>query len=82
MAKANTDELVEEVEHIRLRLAGTVDELIDRTNPKNAARRSLINFKSRFVTDEGAPKMETIIPVALGVVGFIGALILIRRIVR
>ena len=82
MAKADTDELVEEIEHIRLRLAGTVDELIDRTNPKNVARRSLSNFKAKFVTEEGEPKMETIIPVVLGAVGFIGVLVLIRRIVR
>lgn len=82
MAKADTDELVDEIEHIRLRLAGTVDELIDRTSPKKVVRRSLRNFRARFVTEEGEPKMETIIPVVLGVVGFIGALVVIRRIVR
>ncbi|MGZ8690620.1 MAG: DUF3618 domain-containing protein, partial [Aeromicrobium sp.] len=30
--------MVDEIEQIRLRLAGTVDELVDRTNPKNIAR--------------------------------------------
>lgn len=82
MAKANNDELVEEIEHIRLRLAGTVDELIDRTNPKNIARRTLSDVKAKFVTENGEPRMETIAPVALGLVGFIGVLVVVRRIVR
>ena len=34
MAKADSDELVNEIEQIRERLADTVDALIDRTNPK------------------------------------------------
>lgn len=82
MGKSETDQLVDEIERARLSLAGTVDQLVDRTNPKNIAKRSLSDLKAKFVSETGEPKMETIIPVALGIVGFVGALVLLRRIVR
>ncbi len=82
MAQPDTDALVEEIERTRLRLAGTVDQLIDRTNPKNIVRRTMHSTKVRFITETGEPKMEAIIPVALGVIGFVGVLYVIRRIVR
>lgn len=82
MAKAKNDDLVDEIEQIRARLAGTVDELIERTNPKTIVRRRVEDTKDHFVDETGSPRIENIIPVALGVLGVIGALILIRRIVR
>lgn len=82
MAKSETDQLVEEIERARLSLASTVDQLVDRTNPKNVARRTLANVKGKFVTEDGQPKMEAIMPVALGALGIVGALIVLRRIVR
>lgn len=82
MAKAKSDDLVDEIENIRLRLAGTVDELIDRTNPKNILRRRLEDTMAHFVDEDGSPRLENIIPVVAGAVAIIGALIVIRRIVR
>jgi hypothetical protein len=82
VAKAKSDDLVDEIENIRLRLAGTVDELIDRTNPKNILRRRLEDTKAHFVDEDGAPRLENIIPVVAGAVAILGALIVIRRIVR
>lgn len=82
VAKAQSDEMVDEIEQIRLRLAGTVDELVDRTNPKNIARRRVQDTKAYFVDETGSPRLENIVPVVAGAVAVIGALILIRRIVR
>ena len=82
MAKAKPDDLVDEIEQIRSRLAGTVDELIERTNPKNIMRRRIEDTKAHFVDETGSPRLENIIPVAAGAVAVIGALIVIRRIVR
>ena len=82
MGTSQTDELVDEIEVIRERLAGTVDSLVDRTNPKNIARRSLAGLKARFVDEQGSPRFETIVPVALGVVGVVAAAVVLRRLVR
>jgi hypothetical protein len=79
---AKNDELVDEIEQIRDRLADTVDALIDRTNPKHIARRSLVNLKGRFVAADGSPRMSTIGPLLGGTVAVVGAIIVIRRLVR
>lgn len=82
MAKAESDDLVDEIEQIRLRLAGTVDELIDRTNPKNIVRRRIEDAKAHFVDEGGSPRLENIIPVVAGTFALLGAIIVIRRIAR
>jgi hypothetical protein len=82
VAKSQPDVLVDEIEQIRSRLAGTVDELIDRTNPKHIVHRRIEAAKAHFVDETGSPRLENIIPVAAGAVAIIGALIVIRRIVR
>lgn len=82
MAKVENDELVEEIEQIRARLADTVDALIDRTNPKHIARRGLANLKGRFVEPDGSPRMSTILPVLGGTAALIGVIVVIRRLVR
>lgn len=79
---AKNDELVEEIDQIRDRLADTVDALIDRTNPKHVARRSLTNLKGRFIEPDGSPRMSTIGPLLGGTVAVIGVVIVIRRLVR
>ena len=82
MAKAQPDDLVDEIEQIRSRLAGTVDELIERTNPKNIVRRRVEDTKAHFVDAGGAPRLENIIPVVAGALAVVGALMVIRRIMR
>lgn len=82
MATAKSDDLVDEIEQIRLRLAGTIDELVDRTNPKNIVRRRIADTKAHFVDEGGSPRLENIIPVVAGAFALLGAIILIRRIAR
>ena len=80
MGTAPTDDIVDEIEQIRERLAGTVDQLVDRTNPKNIARRSLADVKAKFVAPDGSVRLETVVPVVLGVVGTVAAVVVLRRV--
>jgi hypothetical protein len=82
VGKSETDELVDEIEQIRLRLALTVDELVDRAHPKSIARRTLHSVKSHFVDEQGSPKFETIVPVVAGTAAVITVLVVIRRLTR
>lgn len=82
MAQAKPDELVDEIDQIRDRLADTVDALLDRTNPKNVARRSLADVKARFVDETGSPKLEAILPVVGGAIAVIAGIVVIRRLLR
>ena len=82
MAKSEPDVLVDEIEEIRERLAGTVDALIDRTNPKNIARRGLESLKARFVDETGSPRMGTIVPLVGGTIAVVAGIIVVRRLVR
>lgn len=82
MAKARPDDLVDEIEEIRERLADTVDALIDRTSPKNIARRSLANLKAHFVDETGSPRLETIVPLVSGTVAVVAGIVVVRRLLR
>ncbi len=82
MGKSETDELVDEIDVIRARLADTVDELVDRTNPKNVARRSLANVRAKFVDETGSVRLETVVPIVVGVTGFVVLAVVARRVLR
>ena len=82
MGKSETDQLVDEIEQIRLRLAGTVDQLVDRAHPRSIAQRSLQSVKNRFVDEQGSPKFETIVPVVAGAAAVVTAIVLLRRLTR
>jgi hypothetical protein len=82
VAKAQPDDLVDEIEEIRDRLADSVDALIDRTSPKNVARRSLAGVKARFVDETGSPRLETILPVVGGTIAVIAGIVVLRRLLR
>ncbi len=83
MADAESPETIErELEETRERLAETIDELVDRTNPKNVARRELASIKATFVDAEGNPRTDNILKVAGGVAGFVVILVVIRQVTR
>lgn len=82
MAKADSDELVNEIEQIRDRLADTVDALIDRSNPKTIARRSLAGIKGRFIEPDGTPKIAVIAPIAGAIAAIIAVIAFLRRLLR
>lgn len=82
MGKSETDELVDEIDVIRARLADTVDELVDRTNPKNVARRSLASVRAKFVDETGSVRLETVLPIVVGVAGVVVLAVVARRVLR
>jgi hypothetical protein len=82
VSKTDTDELVEEIEQIRLRLADTVDEIVVRAHPKAMAARAVDGLKAKFVDETGSPRLETIVPVVAGVAAVVAGMVLIRRLTR
>ncbi len=71
-----------EIEETRERLAQTIDALLERTSPRNVVRREVASVKGYFVDPQGNPRTENILKVAAGVAGFVGVVVVIRRITR
>ena len=82
MAEERTESLEREIEETRERLAATIDQLVDRTSPKNVVRREVAAAKAVFVDADGNPRTENILKVVGGVAGFVGLLVVIRRVTR
>lgn len=80
--KARTAEQIEaDIAATRARLASTVDELVDRANPKNVALREVERAKAQVFDESGQLRTQKIAAVAGAAVGVIGVLLLIRRLV-
>jgi hypothetical protein len=82
VAEERTESLEREIEETRERLAATIDQLVDRTSPKNVVRREIAAARAVFVDAEGNPRTENILKVVGGVAGFVGLLVVIRRVTR
>jgi hypothetical protein len=78
----NPEALERDIEQTRERLAATIDQLVDRTNPKNLVRREVDAVKAVFVDADGNPRTENILKLAGGVAGFVLLLVVIRRVTR
>jgi len=75
--------LEREIEATRDRLAGTIDQLVYRANPKTIVGREVNSIKAYFVDARtGSPRTDNILKVAGGVVGVIALFALIRKVVR
>jgi hypothetical protein len=80
--KARTAEQIEaDIAATRARLASTVDELVDRANPKNVALRQVEQAKAQVFDERGQLRTEKIVAVAGAIVGVVGVLLVIRRLV-
>jgi hypothetical protein len=80
--KARTAEQIEaDIAATRERLASTVDELVDRANPKNVALRQVEQAKSQVFDEQGRLRTQKIVAVAGAVVGVVGVLLVVRRLV-
>ena len=80
--KARTAEQIKaDIAATRVRLASTVDELVDRANPKNVALRQVEQAKSQVFDEQGQLRTQKIVAVAGAVVGVVGVLLVIRRLV-
>jgi hypothetical protein len=78
----STDAIEREIEQTRERLAETIDQLAYRTSPKTIMRREIAAVKATFVDADGNPRTENILKVVAGVAGFVGVVIVIRRVTR
>jgi hypothetical protein len=74
------DRIEQEMEQTRARLAATIDQLVDRTNPKNVVKREVNAVKRTFVDEHGNPRTENILKVVGGVAGFVVVLVVIRKV--
>jgi hypothetical protein len=75
--------LEREIEETRERLAGTIDQLIQRASPKTIVARQVADVKAFFVDPvTGEPRTENILKVVGGVVGTIAVFVVLRRITR
>ncbi|MFF0269691.1 DUF3618 domain-containing protein [Kribbella sp. NPDC004536] len=80
--KARTAEQIEaDIAATRLRLASTVDELVDRANPKNVIERQVEQAKSQVFDEHGQLRTQKIVAVAGAVAGVVGVLLVIRKLV-
>ncbi|MGY4773031.1 DUF3618 domain-containing protein [Kribbella sp. CWNU-51] len=81
-AKARTAEQIEaDIAATRARLASTVDELVDRANPKNVALRQVEQAKAQVFDESGRLRTQKIVAVGGAAVGVLAVLLLIRRLV-
>lgn len=77
----NTSSLEREIEETRERLAGTIDQLVYRANPKTVVGREVASFKAHFVdAATGQPRTDNILKVAGGVVAAIAVIVVLRKI--
>ncbi|GAA1919448.1 DUF3618 domain-containing protein [Nocardioides marmoribigeumensis] len=74
------DRIEQDMEETRARLAATIDQLVDRTNPKNVVKREVNAVKRTFVDEQGNPRTENILKVVGGVAGFVVVLVVIRKV--
>lgn len=74
-------DIVADIEATRERLAGTIDAIVDRTNPKNVATRALGRVKAHFVDQSGSVRPEKVAPVVGAVVGVVVLVVALRRFV-
>ena len=80
--KARTAEQIEaDIAATRARLASTVDELVDRANPKNVALRQVEQAKAQVFDESGQLRTQKIVAVGGAAVGVLAVLLLIRRLV-
>ena len=75
------DAIVRDIEDNREQLALTIDALVDRTSPKNIARRALASVKATFVAPSGSPRVANIAKLGGVVVGVVAAVLAVRHVV-
>jgi len=81
MAKADRNASLEhEMDEIRERLAGTIDQLLYRASPKTIAQRQIAAVKAVYVdVRTGQPRTDNIAKTVGGVVGAVTLIVVLRR---
>jgi hypothetical protein len=81
MAKADpTSALEQEIEELRERLAGTIDQLLYRSSPKTIARREIASVKAVYVDPAtGQPRTGNVLKTVGVVVGTVVLIVGLRK---
>jgi len=81
MTKADRQpDLEREIEETRMRLAGTIDQLLYRSSPKTIAQRQMAAIKATYVDPRtGQPNTANILKTAGVVVGVVGLMVSLRK---
>ncbi|MGH3472479.1 MAG: DUF3618 domain-containing protein [Nocardioidaceae bacterium] len=74
------DQIAADIAETRNRLAGTIDQLVYRAQPKTIAKRKAESLKARFVDEQGHPKLDQILKVSGIAVGILAVVVAIRKI--
>ncbi len=80
-AARTPDQITAEIAETRNQLANTIDQLVYRVHPKTLANKQVASIKSKFVSADGSPKMDMILKVAGGLVGAVGLIVVLRKVV-
>lgn len=81
-ADRSPSDLESEMEATRQRLEVTIDQLLHRASPKTIVQRQVADVKGYFVAPDGSPRTDNILKVAGGFVGFVGVMLIVRRVAR
>jgi hypothetical protein len=76
------DSIETEIEQTRERLASTIDELVYRASPKTIVRREVATVKATFVDAQGRPRTDNILKAAGVVIGFVGLVVVLRKVTK
>jgi hypothetical protein len=79
-AARTPDDISREIAETRNRLAGTIDQLVYRVQPKTIVGRQLASLKASFRREDGSLNTATVAKIAGGVVGFVAVVVVIRKI--
>jgi hypothetical protein len=79
-AARTPDDISKEIAETRDRLAGTVDQLVHRVQPKTIIGRQLRSLKASFRHEDGSLDTAKVAKVVGGVVGFVAVVVVIRKI--
>lgn len=77
----NLNQIEQEIEQTRERLAATIDQLAYRTHPKTIASRQVDSIRGFFISADGQPRTDNILKVVGGVVGAVVAIKVLRKVV-
>ncbi len=73
------DQISAEIAVTRNRLAGTIDTLVYRVQPKTIASRQFSSTKALFVDPDGSPNRDNISKAAAVAVGVVAVIVVIRK---
>ena len=73
------DEIAAEIAETRNRLAGTIDQLVYRVQPKTIVERQVRSIKASFRNPDGSLRKDKVLKAAGIAVGVVAAVVVLRK---